>query len=76
MRRLFEIVLSWLQGLCKHPDYAVKADILEGESTYHQVQWCEKCGAFRFHYSTDSIANITYPKPSQEWRRAQPLWTK
>lgn len=71
---LLSKLLDWLQSRCTHPDYGVKADILEG-GHYCRVQWCEICGAFRFtDYEKVTAAGKTFQPPDNEWRRPQPMW--
>ena len=58
---------------CRHPGNAVKADILEGDG-HMRVQWCEMCGAFRFHWPDrwpNSGGEPDRPKYS-EWREPRP----
>jgi hypothetical protein len=59
---------------CPHPDAAVKADILEGDS-HVQVQWCEVCGAFRFHWPYERMNGAGEPLPQySDWRVPHPHW--
>lgn len=64
-------LLDWLLSRCKHPDYMVKADILEGDNGLYGVGWCESCGAFR-HVKMAFESGEKHQ--SGEWRRPQPLY--
>ena len=35
---------------CKHPGDVVVADITEGGYGNTQIQWCRRCGAYRFGF--------------------------
>lgn len=68
MNRVMRFVLRWIQARCKHPDYAVKADILEGgwNAGAHGIQWCEICGAWRI------VAPFSENRNMNEWRMPRP----
>ena len=59
MNWLFE----WFQRRCPHPAKAVRADILEGDDQTRRLQWCLRCGAYRWQ-------NIIGPSAARvaEWR--------
>lgn len=70
MTRLLDRLLDWLLARCEHDD--VTADITEGalahpsgSSGMHSLQWCRRCGAYRF------AGDAQY---KSEWRRPRPLW--
>lgn len=59
MNKLWRLILSRLQGLCKHE--AVTADILEGDAGNFEVKWCRTCGAWR-------------RRGNDTWHRPYPTW--
>lgn len=59
--KLLAHILDWLLSRCKHPDYAVRADILEGDIPGEAVLWCGYCGAFK-------------RSNGWEFRRPRPVW--
>lgn len=54
-------LLDWLLSRCTHPDYILRADILEGDCEGEAVQWCLYCGAYK-------------RLNGWEFRRPQPTW--
>jgi hypothetical protein len=72
MTTLWLKVLRLLQKHCKHPDYAVKVDIHEGDAGDMRVQWCECCGAFRFVRRLRAVTWGTWIEG--EWREPRPDW--
>jgi hypothetical protein len=67
LSRLFE----WLQRRCNHPSPAVRADIMEGDDQTRRLQWCLRCGAYRFQY-------IIGPSAARvgEWKEPRATWAE
>lgn len=56
---------------CQHPLGSVTADILEGDSNARQVQWCRRCGAYRFVFDPFGL------RPREgEWRIPSRWWDR
>lgn len=62
---MFDWIFEWFQRRCPHSDFAVRADILEGELRGQEVKWCLRCGAWRRAW--DSGRTSVWNEPRATW---------
>lgn len=55
--------------LCRHPTKHVTADILEGDWSFHAVQWCQRCGAYRHGFDLEPCTG--QPQRFGEWHKPE-----
>lgn len=62
-------IFEWLQRRCTHASASVRADILEGEDQTRMLQWCLRCGAYRFvHVVGPAAARVG------DWHAPRATW--
>lgn len=64
---MFDRLIDWWMGRCKHAPENVAADLLEGDWDRGRVCYCRRCGAVQIRYDI-------HPMTVSEWRRPRPLW--
>lgn len=61
---------DWFIRKCPHDDRDVLADIHSGDLKDQRVQYCRRCGSYRF-------VRVIGPAAARvgEWERPRPLWS-
>ncbi len=59
-------LFAWFQKNCPHDPTNVRADILEGEGHPYQMQWCFRCGAYRWA-AQDAKLLFAWRTPRADW---------
>lgn len=65
MKKLIAWLFALLQKRCPHDPSHVRADITEGDDPKWALQWCLRCGAYRWKHAHSGY--FLWRSPRADW---------